>query len=162
MESHQFKIIPKNTQNESSKRASEDHVDTWFVFRERQHFGPFSVQKIHRFLENGQITLGHFAWQPGQQKWICIKDLKEFAKCKEGQPLGISDEQFSDLLQLEKEDLVRFYDKMQAAALSEKSKGHKRLGADLYESIRKKLPFAMPDHSVSKSKTKDVITGGKK
>lgn len=50
----------------------------WFVRKEKNNLGPFSVLEIIKMLESGQIDINDYAWKKGTKDWVTLKDSGEF------------------------------------------------------------------------------------
>jgi hypothetical protein len=50
----------------------------WFVRKEKNNLGPFSVLEMTKLLESGEIDINDYTWKKGTKNWITIKDSGEF------------------------------------------------------------------------------------
>jgi len=50
----------------------------WFVRKEKNNLGPFSLQEVAKMLESGQVDINDYAWKKGTKDWITLKDSGEF------------------------------------------------------------------------------------
>jgi hypothetical protein len=50
----------------------------WFVRKEKNNLGPFSILEITKMLESGQIDINDYAWKKGTKNWVTLKESGEF------------------------------------------------------------------------------------
>lgn len=122
-------------------------ADSWFVFREQKHFGPFTTNSVLIFLKRGFISKEHHVWQQGQSAWSKIADIEAFNVPIAEEALRMSDDEFVQISGIKREHLTDFYKLQQSQAHPEQAEPKARLSGvtDLYESIKSKLNFRIKD-----------------
>ncbi|MXN93162.1 DUF4339 domain-containing protein [Flavobacterium sp. Sd200] len=54
-------------------------VKPWHIAYDGQQAGPFSVDELRQFIENGQFTAQHHVWKQGMSQWESASNIAEFA-----------------------------------------------------------------------------------
>ncbi|MCO5114249.1 MAG: DUF4339 domain-containing protein [Bdellovibrionaceae bacterium] len=144
MNSEESQCPEKKTNSSPTARSK---ADSWFVFREQKHFGPFTTNSVLIFLRRGFLSKDHHVWQQGQSTWSKIADMEVFNVPIAEEALKMSDEEFVQISGIKREHLTDFYKQHQSQAHSEQAESKARLTGvtDLYESIKSKLNFRIKD-----------------
>lgn len=131
----------------NSSPTARLRADSWYVFREQKHFGPFTTNSVLIFLKRGFISKDHYVWQEGRSTWTKIADVDTFNVFIAEEALRMSDDEFVSISGIKREHLTDFYKQHQLQAHSEQAKARATLSGmkDLYESIKLKLNFRIKD-----------------
>ncbi|MEZ4872273.1 MAG: DUF4339 domain-containing protein [Bdellovibrionales bacterium] len=94
--------MPKKLQQQTSFDLRVSTKRVWFIFRNTRYFGPHAIAEIQDMLKLGLISLDHFFWKPGMPSWERLRQYENFNGYKSNKPLDLSDEQFLEILNLNK------------------------------------------------------------
>lgn len=131
----------------NSSPTARLRADSWYVFREQKHFGPFTTNSVLIFLKRGFISKDHYVWQEGRSTWTKIADVDTFNVSIAEEALRMSDDEFVSISGIKRENLTDFYRQHQSQVHSEQVEARTTLSGmkDLYESIKLKLNFRIKD-----------------
>lgn len=61
--------------NEALKGVGKNNIKRWFVHKNGENKGPYSISELLVQIEKGVFDLNDFAWSKGFDKWIPLKSL---------------------------------------------------------------------------------------
>lgn len=85
-----------------TKSLSQPICINYYVSRQGQHFGPYTVAQIHQFVAENRLLLSDFAWAAGA--WIPLAQLLSQPPFAEGAPVTRS---FPETSAIVREDMAR-------------------------------------------------------
>lgn len=65
---------------EALDKVSKNIVKRWFVHKNKNNYGPYSINDLINLVQIGQFDIDDYTWSKGLDKWLPLRELDELCK----------------------------------------------------------------------------------